>query len=138
MRTAAKFEPGPTLGGRLTETNKNPQLRVEAQVYVPVNDESAADFIDLTALAAVNGFHQAVNIPTDTGIPIKYAGSTTGPGCNEKSSPIQVNGLVRPNVKKVNIPRVAKRLKSNPFNGHHAHGVRALVTKSKLLPSFDQ
>ena len=84
LQAAAKFEPRPTLGGCVTETNKNPQLRVEAQVYVPVNDESAAAFMDLTALAAVNGFHQAVNIPTDTGIAIKYAGSTTGPGCNEK------------------------------------------------------
>ena len=71
VHTSAKVEAGPTLGACLSEAIKNPQFRVKPQVYVFVNDERAVDFMYLTALAAVNGFHQTVNIPTDTDIPIK-------------------------------------------------------------------
>ncbi len=131
--TTAQVKPGPTLGSCLSEAIKNPQLRVEAQVYVLVNDASAADFIELNAIDVVDGVHQAVNIPNDTGTPIEYAGSTTGPGYNEKGSPFQVSWSVRPKVKKVNIATVPKWLKKNPFNEDHAHGVRNLVVKPDLL-----
>jgi hypothetical protein len=138
VHTTAMVKPGPTLGSCLSEAIKNPQLRVEAQVYVLVNDDRAADFMNLTAMAVVKGFHQAVNIPTDTGTPIKYAGSTTGPGYSEKGSPFQVSWSVRPKVKKVSILSVAKWLKNNPFDEDHAHGVRNLVTKSELLSTIEQ
>lgn len=133
VHTSAKVDPGPTLGSCLSEAIKNPQLRVEAQVYVLVNDANAANFMELTAVDTVNGFHQAVNIPTDTGKPVNYRGSTTGPGYNQKGSPFQVSWAVRPKVKKVNIATVAQWLKQNRFKENHAHGVRNLVVKPQLL-----
>ncbi|MCP5079377.1 MAG: hypothetical protein GY951_15140, partial [Psychromonas sp.] len=63
------------------------------------------------------------------------AGSTTGPGYNEKASPYQVTWSVRPNVAKVSIESVGKWLEGNLFNEDHAHGVRNLVTNPDLLSS---
>ena len=131
--TTARVDPGPTLGSCLSEAIKNPQLRVEAQVFVLVNDEEALDFTKLTRLQKVNGLTQAMNIPSDTGRPVEYAGSTTGPGYNEKGSPFQVTWSVRPKVAKVSIQSVARWLAYNPFDEHHAHGVRNLVINPDLL-----
>ncbi|MEM7059586.1 MAG: delta-class carbonic anhydrase [Pseudomonadota bacterium] len=133
VHTTAKVEPGPTLGACLSEAIKNPQLRVEAQVFVLVNDTDAADFMELTAVNVVDGVYQAVNIPADTGKPVQYAGSTTGPGYNEKGSPFQVTWSVRPEVIKVHIATVADWLRQNRFNEDHAHGVRNLVINQRLL-----
>ena len=133
VHTTAQVEPGPTLGSCLSEAISNPQFRVEAAVYVLVNDETAADFMELTAIDVIDGFHQAVNIPSDTGTPVEYAGSTTGPGYNEKGSPFQVSWSVRPKVKKVDIATVAKWLEDNRFDEDHAHGVRNLVVNPFLL-----
>ena len=125
--------PGPTLGACLSESIMNPQLRVETQVYVLVNDKNALDFAKLTKHGAKNSYQQAFNIPNNTGSAIQYAGSTTGPGYNEKGSPLQVSWSVRPEVAKVNIETVAKWCEGNTFNEDHAHGVRNLVTNPKLL-----
>ncbi len=134
--SSAQVSPGPTLGACLSDAINNPQLRVEAQVYVLVNDDSAADFTELTAVAQRNGYQQALNIPTDTGTPVQYAGSTTGPGYNEKGSPFQVSWSVRPEVKKVNIESVGRWCGNNVFNEDHAHGVRNLVTNPELLSNI--
>ena len=112
---------------------KNPQLRVETQVYVLVNDKNALDFGNLTKHEKVNGLHQAINTPSNTGTPIQYAGSTTGPGYNEKGSPFQVTWSVRPNVAKVNTESVGKWCKGNVFNEDHAHGVRNLIINPDLI-----
>lgn len=96
VHSSAHVTPGPTLGSCLSDAIINPQLRVETQVFVLVNDSAAADFVDLAKVEVVNSYHQAVNIPTDTGTPITYDGSTTGPSYNEKGSPIQVTWSVRP------------------------------------------
>ena len=72
-------------------------------------------------------------MPTDTGSPIEYAGSTTGPSYNEQGSPFQVTFSVRPKVAKVNIKTVAKWLESNEFKEDHGHGVRNLVINKDLL-----
>ena len=133
VHTTAKVKPGPTLGSCLSEAIKNPQLRVETQVYVLVNDENALDFTELTNHDVVNGFHQATNIPTNTGTPVKYDGSTTGPTYNETGSPFQVSWSVRPKVAKVSISSVDTWLKGNTFNEDHAHGVRNLVLNPNLL-----
>lgn len=133
VHSSAQIEPGPTLGACLSDAIKNPQLRVETQVYVLVNDSSALDFSNLTKHEKVNGLHQAINIPSNTGTPIQYAGSTTGPGYNEKGSPFQVSWSVRPKVAKVNIESVGKWCNGNTFNEDHAHGVRNLVTNPDLL-----
>lgn len=131
--STAQVTPGPTLGSCLSDSIKNPQLRVEGQVYVLVNDKSALDFNELNKYGVKNGMQQALNIPTNTGTPVQYAGSTTGPGYNEKGSPFQVTWSVRPKVAKVNIESVAQWCKGNVFKEDHAHGVRNLVTNPDLL-----
>jgi hypothetical protein len=133
VHTTAQVEPGATLGSCLSKAIKNPQLRVETQVYVLVNDKSALDFVKLTHHEVVNGVHQATNIPTNTGAPVQYAGSTTGPGYNEAGSPFQVTWSVRPKVSKVSISSVETWLKGNTFKEDHAHGVRNLVMNPDLL-----
>jgi len=133
VHSTAQIKPGPTLGSCLSDSIKNPQLRVETQVYVLVNDKNALDFGKLTMHGKKNGLHQPLNIPSNTGKPVQYAGSTTGPGYNEKGSPFQVSWSVRPKVAKVNIETVGKWCKGNDFNEDHAHGVRNLVVNPDLL-----
>ncbi|MFW8593474.1 delta-class carbonic anhydrase [Cribrihabitans neustonicus] len=133
VHTTAQVEPGPTLGACLSDAVMNPQLRVEAQVFVLVNDESALDFSHLTALGKRSVLHQALNIPSNTGTPVVYAGSTTGPSYNEAGSPLEVTWSVRPKVARVNIHSVGRWLDSNVFEEDHAHGVRNLVLNPALL-----
>lgn len=136
VHSTAQVVPGPTLGACLSESIANPQLRVETQVFVLVNDESALDFVHLTEIGEVNGLQQALNIPSDTGEPIQYAGSTTGPSYNEKGSPLQVSWSVRPQVAKVNIQTVGNWFADNVFDEDHAHGVRNLVMNPALLSAI--
>ncbi len=133
VHSTAQVQPGPTLGACLSDAIKNPQLRVETQVFVLVNDGAALDFTTLTETGKENGVYQALNIPTNTGTPVQYAGSTTGPGYNEKGSPFQVSWSVRPQVAKVNIATVATWFSGNIFEENNAHGVRNLVTNPDLL-----
>ena len=133
VHTTAQVTPGPTLGACLSEAISNPQLRVETQVYVLVNDPSAADFVALTAHDVVNGLHQALNIPNNTGTAVQYEGSTTGPSYNEVGSPLHVSWSVRPQVVKVNIASVDAWFQNNVFGEDHAHGVRNLVDTPELL-----
>ena len=133
VHSTAQVSPGPTLGTCLSDTLSNPQLRVEAQVFVLVNDKNALDFMKLTEIGMKDGYHQALNIPNNTGKPIEYAGSTTGPKYNEQGSPLQVSWSVRPNVAKVDITTVGKWCEGNVFKEDHAHGVRNLVTHPDLL-----
>lgn len=133
VHSTAQVEPGATLGACLNDAIKNPQLRVETQVYVLVNDKNALDFGKLTEHGMKNGLHQALNIPSNTGTPVQYAGSTTGPSYNEKGSPFQVSWSVRPKVAKVNIETVGAWCKGNTFKEDHAHGVRNLVKNPELL-----
>lgn len=133
VHTSARVKPGPTLGSCLSDSIKNPQLRVEAQVYVLVNDINALDFNKISAVSSVNGYYQAAAVPTNTGKPIIYSGSTTGPSYNEVGSPFQVTWAVKPTVAKVDINSVGKWCKSNTFNEDHAHGVRNLVINPALL-----
>lgn len=133
VHSSAAIRPGPTLGACLSESIMNPQLRVETQVYVLVNDDQAYDFGTLTEHGVRNGFQQALNIPNDTGTPVQYAGSTTGPSYNEAGSPLQVSWSVRPQVAKVNIETVEKWCEGNVFDEDHAHGVRNLVANPELL-----
>lgn len=131
--SSAQVKPAPTLGACLTESTMNPSLRVEGQVIVLANDKHALDFDDLTDIEQVNGYYQAPNIPINTGVPVEYLGSTTGPGYNEKASPLQVSWSVRPQVAVVDINSVGKWCDDNEFNEDHAHGVRNLVQNPKLL-----
>jgi hypothetical protein len=138
VHSSALVTPGPTLGACLNEAIKNPQLRVEAQVYVLVNDPKARDFGELTKLGTKRNFQQALGIPKNTGKPIQYAGSTTGPSYNEQGSPFQVSWSVRPKVAKVNIESVGKWCEGNVFKEDHAHGVRNLVTDPALISNIEK
>ena len=133
VHSTAQVKPGPTLGACLSESISNPQLRVETQVYVLVNDKNALDFSNLVQHAVKNNLYQALNIPSNTGAPVQYAGSTTGPSYNEKASPLQVTWNVRPKVSKVNAESVGAWCKGNVYNEDHAHGVRNLVINPDLL-----
>ena len=136
VHSTAQVTPGATLGACLSESIMNPQLRVETQVYVLVNDKNALDFSKLTKHGVKNGYQQALNIPNNTGSAIQYAGSTTGPSYNEKASPLQVSWSVRPQVAKVNIETVGDWCQGNTFEEDHAHGVRNLITNPKLLSAM--
>ncbi|OEE62571.1 hypothetical protein A1OO_12890 [Enterovibrio norvegicus FF-33] len=138
VHTTAQVEPGATLGSCFNDANKNPQLRVETQVYVVVNDNTALDFEKLNEHEKKDGVHQAINMPNNTGKPIQYAGSTTGPGYNEEGSPFQVTWSVRPKVAKVNIATVGEWCEGNDFDEDHAHGVRNLVVNKDLLSEIQQ
>lgn len=84
-------------------------------MYVLVSDQNALDFSNLTQHGEIDGFHQALNIPSDTGNSIQYSGSTTGPSYNERGSPFQVTWNVRPQVAKVNIETVGEWCNGNVF-----------------------
>jgi len=135
--STAQVKPGPTLGSCLSDAINNPQLRVETQVFVLVNDKHALSFKKLTKFGkAKSGLYQAKGIPKNTGTPVQYEGSTTGPDYNEKGSPFQVTWNVRPQVAKVNIATVGKWCENNDFNENHGHGVRNLVINPKLLSAI--
>lgn len=133
VHTSAQVTPGPTLGACLDDNTMNPALRVEAQVIVLANDEDALDFKDMAKVSQVNGYYQSTNVPSDTGKPIEYWGSTTGPSYNENGSPLQVSWSVRPEVAVVDINSVKDWCDDNEFNEDHAHGVRNLVVNPNLL-----
>ena len=102
-------------------------------MYVIVNDKDALDFNALTQHKVVDGYHQAISMPTNTAAAVQYVGSTTGPSYDEKGSPFQVSWSVRPKVAKVDIRTVGKWLEGNTFNEDHGHGVRNLVLNPKLI-----
>ena len=133
--SSCDIQPGPTLGSCLSESCANPQLRVETQVFTLVNDPNALDFNALGYQGNMaNGLHQPKALPTGTGSPVVFTGSTTGPSYNDqKCSPYQVTWSVRPDCAKVNINTVGDFCKGNAFKEDHAHGVRKLVTDPKLL-----
>ena len=135
--STATVAPGPTLGACVSDATANPQLRVEAQVMVLVNDPDAADFTELARTEVVDGYHQAPGRPEGTGTPVVYRGSTTGPGYNETGSPYEVTWSVRPEVIKVDFATIARWYDDNPFAEDHAHGVRNLVVNPALLSPIE-
>jgi hypothetical protein len=132
---ARDVKSGAGLGACLTKSCANPQLRVEAQVFTLVNDGHALDFSELDFEGnSVNGFLQPNALPKNTGTPVEFIGSTTGPNYSEQAcSPLAVTWSVRPQCAKLNINTVAEWCKGNAYGEDHAHGVRKLVTNRKLL-----
>ncbi|MCC7069974.1 MAG: cadmium carbonic anhydrase [Deltaproteobacteria bacterium] len=119
--TAKGVKPlGGGLQGCMTESCANPQLRVEAQVF----------------LLAENGtvrFNGSAPVTSDEGA-VRYTGSTTGPKfSNKHCSPLQVSWSVRPTCTPLNIHDFAKWCATNKYQEKHGHGVRELVTKPELL-----
>ena len=139
VHSSCDITPGKGLGSCLSEQCANPELRVETQVFLVVNDGSAANFADFSYGGnMVNGLHQAKAIPSGTGTPAVFRGSTTGTKYTEKEcSPLQVTWSVRPNCTKIDINSLNKWCEGNVFKENHAHGVRQLVTAPELLSKID-
>ncbi len=135
VHSSCDIVPGEGLGSCLTTKCANPQLRVEAQTFLVVNDPSAANFLDYAYDGNVeDGLHQAKALPEGTGKPIVFRGSTTGPKFTEREcSPFQVTWSVRPACAKIDIASLNQWCADNVFKEDHAHGVRQLVTSEDLL-----
>ena len=137
VHTSCDIEPGEGLGSCLTETCTDPLLRVETQVFLVVNDPvNAYDFtkMDYSGKSA-SGLHQPGMIPADTGAPVVFRGSTTGPSYTQATcSPLSVTWSVRPECARVDISSLHKWAEQgNVFNEKKSHGVRQLVTAPELL-----
>ena len=136
VHTSCDITPGEGLGSCLSAACANPELRVEAQVFLVVNDENALDFNDYAYQGTVTGgYHQPKSLPSGTGDPIVFLGSTTGPKYTmTECSPLQVTWSVRPQCAKVDVSSLYKwAADGNVFNETKSHGVRQLVTAPELL-----
>ena len=136
VHTTCDTQPGEGLGACVPEGCTDPLLRVEAQTFLVVNDGNALDFTQMAAVIdEKGGFYQAGMIPSNTGTPVTFAGSTTGPSYTQAvCSPAQVTWNVRPMCAKVDINSLNKwAAEGNVFNESKSHGVRQLVTAPELL-----
>ena len=136
VHTTCDAKPGEGLGACIPEGCEDPLFRVEAQVFLVVNDPAALDFTTMAYDGnVVNGLHQAKAIPGDTGEPVLFRGSTTGPSYTQKEcSPLQVTWNVRPQCAKLDINSLHRWAESdNVFKETKSHGVRQLVTAPELL-----
>lgn len=136
VHTSCDATPGESLGACVPETCESPTLRVETQVFLVVNDATALDFTEMAYGGnIVGGLHQAKAIPSNTGVPVQFAGSTTGPSYTQsKCSPAKVTWNVRPQCAKLDINSLhAWAQDGNVFNEAKSHGVRQLVTAPELL-----
>ncbi|MEF2070841.1 delta-class carbonic anhydrase [Consotaella aegiceratis] len=137
--SSCDIRPGEGLSACLSETCTNPTLRVESQVFLVVNDPKALDFADFAYRGTVvHGLHQPQALPTGTGKPVVFAGSTTGPDYTQaQCSPLQVTWSVRPQCAKLDINSLYKwGTDGNVFKEDHSHGVRQLVTAPQLLSTI--
>ena len=140
VHTSCETTPGEGLGACVPTGCGDPLLRVEAQVFLVVNDPGALDFTTMTYGGnTVDGRHQAKAIPSSTGEPVLFRGSTTGPSYDQsKCSPARVTWNVRPRCAKLDIHSLHRWAEQgNVFNETHSHGVRQLVTAPELLAPID-
>lgn len=138
--TSCPGEPGPGLGSCLSERCANPELRVEAQVFLVVNDPDALDFAEFGyAGDADGGKDQPRALPTGTGEPVVLHGSTTGENYdNAACSPYQVIWSVRPECAKLDIASLHRWAEEgNVFEERHSHAIRPLVTAPELLAPIE-
>lgn len=140
VHSSCQVSPGPGLGSCLSDSCANPTLRVETQVFLVVNDDAALDFTQFDYKGDVrDGFHQPAILPTGTGDPVVFRGSTTGPSYTEKKcSPLQVTWSVRPQCAKVSFASLQEWAKGNAFDEKKSHGVRQLVQSPELLSPISQ
>ncbi|WP_428669576.1 delta-class carbonic anhydrase [Roseibium sp.] len=134
--SSCDITPGNGLGTCLSDACANPQLRVETQVFLVVNDPKAANFLDFGYGGTIrNGLHQAKALPEGTGDPVTFIGSTTGPSyTQEVCSPLQVTWSVRPQCTKLDINSLNAWVENgNVFKEDQSHGIRPLVTAEELL-----
>lgn len=140
VHTTCDASPGEGLGACVPEGCADPLLRVEAQTFLVVNDPNALDFTEMAeVIEEKGGFYQAAAIPSDTGTPVTFPGSTTGPSYTQAvCSPAQVTWNVRPMCAKLDINSLNKWAEEgNVFNETKSHGVRQLVTAPELLSPIE-
>jgi hypothetical protein len=140
VHSSCEVKPGPGLGACLTDACPEPLLRVEAQVFLVVNDPQAVDFTQYAYDGTLrNGFHQPMALPQGTGEPVVFRGSTTGPSYDQTScSPLQVTWSVRPQCARVDIGSLHRWAEGgNVFDETESHGVRQLVTAPELLSEIE-
>lgn len=138
--SSCDVKPGKGLGSCLSDACANPELRVEAQVFLVVNDSAALDFADFAYGGPTGaGLHQPKALPQGTGTPVQFLGSTTGPSyTQQKCSPLQVTWSVRPQCAKLDINSLnAWAENGNVFEETKSHGVRQLVTAPELLSAIN-
>lgn len=136
VHTTCDATPGPGLGACVPEGCANPLFRVEAQAFLVVNDSQALDFNQMAYGGnRVDGRPQAKLIPTNTGDPVVFRGSTTGPSYDQQNcSALKVTWSVRPQCAKLDINSLHLWAESgNVFEETKSHGVRQLVTAPELL-----
>ncbi|MCY3813174.1 MAG: delta-class carbonic anhydrase [Gammaproteobacteria bacterium] len=140
VHTSCDATPGEGLGACVPQACSDPLLRVEAQVFLVVNDPDALDFATMAYGGnVVDGRHQAKSIPSSTGDPVLFRGSTTGPSYDQSNcSPARVTWNVRPACAKLDIGSLHRWAdEGNVFNETKSHGVRQLVTAAELLSPIE-
>lgn len=140
VHTSCDIDPGEGLGSCLSDTCTDPLLRVEAQTFLVVNDSNALDFTQMDYKGfEENGLDQPMMIPSNTGEPVVFRGSTTGPSWDQKTcSPLKVTWSVRPTCAKLDINSLHRWAEQgNVFNETESHGVRQLVTAPELLSPIE-
>ena len=138
--SSCDIQPGPGLGSCVSDTCTDPLLRVEAQTFLVLNDPNALNFMDYAYRGAKKGkLHQPKALPTDTGDPILFRGSTTGPSYDQATcSPFKVTWNVRPQCARLDINSLNEWAESqNVFEETSSHGVRQLVTDPRLLSPIE-
>ena len=136
VHTSCAATPGEGLGACVPEGCADPLLRVEAQVFLVVNDPQALDFTTMAYDGNLaDDLHQAKMIPAKTGEPVLFRGSTTGPSYDQSNcSPVRVTWSVRPQCARLDINSLHRWAEQgNVFNETKSHGVRQLVTAPELL-----
>lgn len=139
VHSSCDVAPGQGLGACLSDGCSDPLLRVEAQVFLLVNDPDALDFADFAYAGDTGQWHQAKSLPTGTGEPVVFRGSTTGPSYTQSQcSPAQVTWSVRPQCARLDISSLHRwAAAGNVFNETESHGVRQLVTAPELLAPIE-
>lgn len=140
VHSSCPVEPGEGLGSCLSDDCTDPLLRVEAQVFLVVNDPEALDFMDYTYASDGDAeLHQPKALPADTGAPVVFRGSTTGPSYDQSTcSKLEVTWSVRPQCARLDISSLHEWAASgNVFNETESHGVRQLVTAPELLAPIE-
>ena len=140
VHTSCDAAPGEGLGACVPDGCGDPLLRVEAQVFLVVNDADALDFTEMAYGGnMVDGRHQAKSIPATTGEPVLFRGSTTGPSYDQSHcSAARVTWNVRPQCAKLDINSLNRWAEQgNAFNETRSHGVRQLVTAPELLAPIE-
>ena len=137
--TTCDVLPGEGLGACRSEACSNPQLRIESQVFLLVNDRRALDFgdFDLDRFRS-RGLSRPRRLPMRTGTPVEFTGSTTGPAFDHAScSPVQVTWSVRPKCAMLDILSLDQWGAENVFGETASHGIRPLVTALDLLSPIE-